>query len=263
MTDLTGMKFGKLTVTGYHGKRKRHNYWNCVCECGKNKIVEESTLKNKISCGCIYKNKIFNKLIGKTFGTLTVIKHSRVVKGHSRYICQCSCGNIKEVSGATLINNRIRSCGCLPSNFQTHGLSKNNKKLFSTWVRMKSRCLKKSNPDYFRYGGRGIKVCEEWINGFPAFYEWAINNGYADNLEIDRIDNNGNYEPSNCKWSTKKEQANNRRNNRLVTINGETKTFSQWVDIYGINPNTASSRVYTFGWDYVKAIITPARKKAC
>lgn len=111
---------------------------------------------------------------------------------------------------------------------------------------MKRRCYEENNKDYFRYGGRGIIVCFEWMdknNGFMNFYNWAMQNGYDDTLTLDRIDVNGNYEPSNCKWSTIKEQNTNTRVNRFITYRGETKTLSQWAEEYEMIPETLSYRL--------------------
>lgn len=96
---------------------------------------------------------------------------------------------------------------------------------------MKQRCCGYNAKSYKHYGGRGITVCEEWRNSFEAFYEWAMANGYSDSLTLDRIDVNGNYEPSNCRWATMKEQNNNKRNNRNITYKGETHTLAQWIEI--------------------------------
>lgn len=108
---------------------------------------------------------------------------------------------------------------------------------------MYCRCYYPTTNGYERYGGRGIKMCDEWINNPQSFYEWSINNGYAKELTIDRIDVNGNYEPSNCRWVTKEVQDNNRRTNRKITYNGETKTLSQWARKYNINTTTLSDRL--------------------
>ena len=112
-----------------------------------------------------------------------------------------------------------------------HGYGNYGNRLYKTWRDIKERC---GNPNIKNYGGRGIKVCPEWENDFLVFREWALNNGYSDDLTIDRIDVNGNYEPSNCRWATNKAQANNRRSNILITYNGETHTISEWSDITGI-----------------------------
>ena len=115
---------------------------------------------------------------------------------------------------------------------QKHGLS--HTRLHRIWHSMYCRCYYPSTHGYERYGGRGIKICDEWINNPQSFYDWAINNGYSDNLSIDRINVNGNYEPSNCRWADKKTQARNTRGNHFYTYKGETKTIAEWAEIKGI-----------------------------
>jgi Fic family protein len=124
---------------------------------------------------------------------------------------------------------------------------------------MKSRCYYKGNNRYEYYGGRGIVVCDEWKNNFIAFYEWAMSNGYSDELSIDRIDLNGNYEPSNCRWATKVEQANNKSNNRFITFNNQTHTASQWAKITGIKEATIRYRIIHSNWNVERALTTPVR----
>lgn len=128
-----------------------------------------------------------------------------------------------------------------------HGLS--HTRLHRIWHSMYCRCNYKSTHGYKNYGERGIKVCQEWLGleGFVRFYNWAINSGYNDKLTLDRIDINGNYEPSNCRWATPKEQSNKKRNNRMITFNNETKTAKQWCDIYNISQTTFSDRLNR-GW---------------
>ena len=134
-----------------------------------------------------------------------------------------------------------------------HGLS--NTRLHKIWHSMYCRCYYKSTNQYKNYGGRGIKVCEEWkhIQGFINFYNWAINNGYKETLTLDRIDNNKGYCPSNCRWITPKEQSNNRRNNVYYTFNGETKTSKQWCELYNISQTTLSDRLKR-GWTLQQAL---------
>lgn len=130
-------------------------------------------------------------------------------------------------------------------------------RIYHIWNGMMGRCTRKSNPNYANYGAKGIQVCEAWKD-FDVFREWAMANGYADNLTIDRIDNNGNYEPGNCKWSTMKDQQNNKKNNHVVTYAGETKTISQWAEDLGIKTHTLFTR-FKRGWSVEKALTTKSR----
>lgn len=127
------------------------------------------------------------------------------------------------------------------------------KKLYDTWLNMKSRCYKKNNKRYKDYGARGITICEDWKNDFVNFYTWAINNGCKKGLSLDRINNDGNYEPKNCKWSTNYEQANNTRRNNKITYNNETHTLTQWMKITGLRIDTRLGR----GWSLERALTQP------
>lgn len=139
-------------------------------------------------------------------------------------------------------NNKGQFCS-------THGMT--GMRIHDEWRAMKRRCYIPSQRDYAHYGGRGIGVCEEWKDDFQAFYNWAMANGYADNLTLDRKDANGNYEPSNCRWVTQKEQQNNRRNNNRITYNGETLTAMQFSEKYGMNYSTLITRL-SRGWSIEK-----------
>ena len=200
----------------------------------------------------------FRNLKGQKFGRLTVLERDCLEpKGRVRWICKCSCGNYATVASSDLITNHTQSCGCIHREMMKnkqfkHGLE--GTRLYGIWCGMKSRCYNKKRKHYDRYGGRGIVVCDEWLNDFETFYNWALANGYSEELTIDRIDVNGNYEPSNCRWATQKEQMNNVGRNHLITAFGKTKTMKEWSEETGINYYTLSTRLRR-GLPPVKALV--------
>lgn len=133
-----------------------------------------------------------------------------------------------------------------------HG--KSHTRLYKTYSNIKMRCYNADNSRYRFYGARGIMMCDEWLNDFQAFYDWAMANGYQENLTIDRIDVDGNYEPTNCRWVTRQSQQNNRRDNHLIEFNGQVHTMAEWARIAGINYHTLAQRVNTYGWSVEKAL---------
>lgn len=183
----------------------------------------------------------------QVFGRLTAIKYiGKNNHGDSQWLCQCECGKQSIVATYRLRNGHTRSFGCLNKEITlekstTHGLS--HTKLYSVWKAMLSRCNNPKNKAYKHYGLRGIKVCKEWMD-LQRFYDWAMNSGFKKGLELERIDNDGDYEPNNCKWATRQEQVNNTRRNIKIEINGITKTLKQWADNYGLKTNTVQYRYY-------------------
>ena len=208
-------------------------------------------------------------LTGQKFGRLTVIgkgdyyfsPKGRKVK---RWRCECECGKMTQASTTQLSKGHCKSCGCFMKDkaarlHTTHGMF--GKRIYHIYSGMTQRCENRSSDDYHNYGGRGITVCDEWKNSFESFCDWAMANGYAENLTIDRINVNGNYEPSNCRWVTSKKQNNNRRNNRLLTYNGETHTMAEWADITGIKYSVLACRILNHKWTAERALTQEVRRR--
>ena len=204
-------------------------------------------------------------LTGKRFGRLTVVERSsekRKRRG-TFWVCKCDCGNVVVVPRCHLIDGHTKSCGCYhkdrlheprPS-VSKHYLSKS--RIYRIWSGMIDRSTNPKSNGYKNYMGRGIGICEEWKT-FTNFRDWAFSHGYADNLSIDRIDNNGNYEPSNCRWVDAKTQGRNTRANVFVTYKGETHTLVEWSEIKGIPYNRVHQRIKS-GWSFEDSIETPVR----
>lgn len=192
--------------------------------------------------------------VGDRFGRWEIIAEAepRVYARNDvrkRWLCRCDCGAVKEVYEQGLIRGTSTSCGCKRMENPRFGMVKHGKSrtpLYKVYSSMLQRCFNTQNCNYKNYGGRGIKVCDEWLgdDGFATFYKWSIKNGYAEGkrLTIDRIDVNGNYEPFNCRWVDYETQANNMRSNHHITFNGETHTISEWAKITGINRQTLQAR---------------------
>lgn len=187
-------------------------------------------------------------VVGTKFGRYTVIGEAAPYKSskgtHYRMVmCQCECGTTKSVLLASLRSGKSKSCGCLAIEVRKAKQTKHgdgHSRLNGVWTNMKQRCYNPKRVDYAKYGKRGITVCDEWKNDYAAFRDWAIANGYdlqakRGQCTIERIDVNGNYEPSNCRIATQKEQCNNLRKNVLIEIDGRTQTLKQWADESGLN----------------------------
>ena len=199
-------------------------------------------------------------IVGEKYGRLTVLENHHP---KDEAVCRCECGNIKIARATNIFYGGTRSCGCLFSegnNFK-HGDRRNHQKnrLYGIWKGIRERCNTPSHKSYDRYGGRGITLCEEW-NDYTKFREWSFNNGYADDLTIDRINVDGDYEPNNCRWVSYKVQANNRRNNHFIEIDGTKHTLAEWSDISGIGYSVIICRLQR-GWNERDAVFKPLRRR--
>lgn len=279
--DLTGMRFGKLTATKDVGTdRHGHSIWLCHCDCGKDcETTSPQLLRGqKTNCGCDTKNKKdatrSAKMVGRRFGMLEILERAGSNKaGRALWLCRCECGN--EIVMPTSTIKSKRHCGCQTKRLQseasknrlhargikTHGDS--NSRLYRVFIGMIDRCEREGHKQYANYGGRGIKVCVEWRHDYSAFREWALANGYDEgaahgDCTIDRIDPDGDYSPTNCRFIDMRTQQNNKRNNRLVTMDGKTQSVTQWCRELGLNSKTVNSRIH-MGWKPVDALTKPIR----
>lgn len=199
-------------------------------------------------------------LTGKRFGKLLVLKEDGHIGEKIAWLCKCDCGNIKRINGNNL-GRSAKSCGCVKTRKLVernliHGL--HNNKLYVVWFDMKRRCKDPRDKAYKHYGGRGISVCKEWCLDFKVFYDWSQKNGYKDGLTLDRIDNDGNYTPDNCRWVTQKEQCRNKRTNHFVTYKGQKMILKDLAKLTGLSPTTIRKyeQEYNFNYDLmVKEIL--------
>lgn len=201
-------------------------------------------------------------MTGKKFGRYTVLYRVKNDKnGMAMWMCRCDCGTEKVVMGSSLRKGVTVSCGCYHRDKvaqlgTTHG--KSHTRLFHIWQKMKSRCNNPHFKHYKYYGGKGIKLCSEWEHDFTAFETWALNNGYNDNLTIDRIDPLKGYEPSNCRWATRSQQQSHISSCHLYEINGVLHNIAEWCRIYNVPHERTRRRVVDEHWDILKALTTPA-----
>jgi hypothetical protein len=258
LIDLTGKIIGRWTVivraanTVQGGTR-----WLCRCECGTERVVHGTVLRHRRSpsCGCY---RLIN-IVGKTFARLTVLSYHGVINHKPHWLCQCECGMTLPVRGDSLKDGNTQSCGCqLIDSVTKHGHShsrpdKPPSRTYNTWQSMLVRCTRPGNFKYPRYGARGITVCERWM----IFANFLTDMGERPpNTTLDRIDNNGNYEPENCRWATPKQQARNTSTNYMITYNGQIKSLAEWADIYGLPRLVIRGRLQ-LRWSIERAFTTP------
>jgi hypothetical protein len=204
-----------------------------------------------------------NKHIGKQFGKLIVLEFAFVRNRHYYWKCKCECGIEKNIVIDSLLSGKTNSCGCYRKENMMGVKNRNYKhgegssRLYQVWMDMRIRCLNPNSIFYKRYGGRGIKICDEWENNFISFRKWAVVNGYDDKLEIDRINNNGDYCPENCRWISHKENTKNRECCNNFLFDGIHYTLPELAVKFKINKNTLASRIYSYGWSLHEALSHP------
>lgn len=259
--DITNKKFGKLTVIAVAGRNNQGEVlWQCKCDCGGDKITTGTRLRKGLtrSCGCLQleQRRIMGKsnlnkgrdLTGSKFGRWTVLsKNGKTENGFILYKCRCECGRIKTVQANTLTSGKSTSCGCraievtVKRNLK-HGLSYHP--LYHVIADMIQRCHNPNDKGYSGYGARGITVCDEWRYKKDTFIKWALNNGYAPGLQIDRIDNDKGYYPDNCRFVQPVENSNNKRNTLKTTLFGKIKSCYEIAKEYGLSQDLVRTRIH-------------------
>ena len=262
LRDLLGMQFGRLTVIAKTDRRQNGAVvWLCKCNCGNEVIVKSNSLlaNHTTSCGCYNKEIISANILNQKFDRLLVIEKldERYSNGGIAWRCVCDCGNETIVTTSSIVSGRTTSCGCYnKEKSRSHGMSHTSE--YKVWTGMVTRCSDESHKSFDNYGKRGIQICDRWLNSFENFYTDMAPRPSLDHT-IDRIDNDGNYEPNNCRWATWEEQANNRRTNVYYEYNGETLTLSQISRREGIGRATLENRLSS-GLSLEEAVKKPVKK---
>ena len=205
-------------------------------------------------------------LTGQRFGRLVAIGVDDRNTRKTYYMCRCDCGTLKSVRSDGLISGAVRSCGCMKREQDKENLTANHShkmsgtRIYWIWQGMKGRCYNPNDARYDHYGGRGITVCEEWRDDFKAFYSWALENGYTDELTIDRIDNDKGYFPENCRWADRETQSRNRSVNINIKIGNATKTLSEWCEIFELDYKTIHARYVSNRFRGIDDLFKPIRR---
>lgn len=247
--DLTGEKFNMLTVKELDRKENGKTYWRCVCDCGNETVVLGGSLGITKSCGCLKHVKRFEDLSGYENDDIIVLSFCEKTDKNAYYWnCKCKhCGKIIRRE-AMNIKRGLATCKCKHYDRVSIARSKHGRdtEIYSKWCGMKTRCFNKNDLHYKDYGGRGITICQEWLD-FDKFYDWSLCNGWQKGYSIERKDVNGNYSPDNCCWIPLREQAKNKRNTIYADLNGETKRVKEWCEILGLNYKTVYNRINQCG----------------
>ena len=295
--DYTGKRYGRLTAVEYVGKTGHAAKWKFICDCGNEVIkrIDKVAKLQNASCGCYYedylqtlhenklkreaekqaikdalkcdkkmKTKLYRDLTGEKHGHLFVFE--KLTDGYGpeiEYNCLCECGNevIKTQKYLTDTTNML-SCGCTRK-YKRSEFIRAHDRIADIYRGMIERCYNPNCPGYEYYGARGIKVCSWWLDkndGLERFIRWSLKHGYQDDLSIDRINVDGNYEPSNCRWIPMSEQAKNTRRNHFLTAHWKTQTMSDWARETGINVDVIKDRVNRLNWSDEEAVSIPTMR---
>ena len=255
LKDLTGLRFGRLTVIELDHKEQCKSgtriYWRCRCDCGKITVVKGYSLTSGVtrSCGCLHRQEVSERclqdLTGLKFGRLTVIERAPSKGKDTRWRCKCDCGNEVVVRGNDLKRGATQSCGCLHrgGNHKTHGMTNTN--IYRTWKGIKDRCFKPNSTSYKNYGGRGITMFPAWIEDFQAFYDYVSKLPHFGEVgySLDRINNDGDYEPGNVRWADQKTQNRNTRRNHIVEYQGQKMTLTEAAEKSKISVQSLRGRI--------------------
>ena len=252
ISDLSGQKFGRLTVSRFsHINKNGAAVWHCRCNCGNTTKTRGYSLKSgdTTSCGCLR----IEALSGQKFGRLTVKDFShRNKRGKTVWNAICQCGTNKKILADSLKSGKTRSCGCIRS---THGYS--GHPLYKVWNGMVARCENPKSINYHNYGGRGISVCKAWRGSVGAFIQDM--GARPVGTSLDRIDNSGDYTLKNCRWATAEQQNRNSRNNHILTFNGVSFCVKTWAEKIGMPYQTLLHRLKA-GWSVEKTLSQPVQR---
>ncbi len=264
ISDLTGHKSGKLTVICRQGSRHGESLWLCKCECGNEKLVTAYSLRTRKtkSCGCL-RIEVVRKICevditGRRYGRLVAMERM-TYKENNSYVwkCKCDCGNEFLVPRSRLTTKNTQSCGCMyrkvgGASVKTHKLHRE----FCILRQMIRRCTNPKSHAYASYGGRGIRVCKRWMQSFDNFIS-DMGPRPSRKHSIERVDNNGNYNPKNCRWALSLEQQQNTRYNKNITYEGRTMCIAAWARELGMNVRTLTARLRHKKWSVKAAFENP------
>jgi hypothetical protein len=264
--SMIGVKVGLLEVIAECGRSVEGKaLWRCKCQCGNSTTVTGRALRAKTtkSCGCLkhVEGRGMHDLSTQRFGRLTAIERAgRHMANGVPWRCLCECGNEIVVPSGRLKSGNTKSCGCLSRDItgslrRTHGMSRSSE--YASWTSMKDRCFNPNNDDYALYGGRGITVCRRWKNSFENFLADMGTKPFP-RASIDRINTNGNYSPTNCRWSSQKTQTRNKRTNKVIEFDGHRRTVAEWAERTGLHRSVIEGRIAR-GWP-LEEVLSPERK---